>query len=220
MSSSSGDSRAALELHLANLRQQRHRWPAGRLVGRDRYRWSCRRWERQLQWGCRRLGWQLVHPWQRRRDRWERRSLYRCRRRADRREWRRTCWRQRRISRGARWLWCGWIDDVRGIDRDRRFHRCFRWSGRGGHRGDVWKGRSSRDGGQCRNRRRRQRRQHGDGRHIKHLHDRGFLDRRSAVHLEQRGKRRQRLLLSTVVHWRLRSHDCRWCRRQVQRHME
>ena len=106
------------------------RWRGGRLVGRDRYRRSLDR--------------RLVRHWQRRIDRWDRRPVYRCGRRVDRRE---------------RRLRCRRIDGVRGIDRDRRFRRCFRWPGRVGRRGDVWKGRSIWDGRQCRKRRRRQRRQ-------------------------------------------------------------
>jgi hypothetical protein len=64
----------------------------------------------------------------------------------------------RRSRRGARWLRCGRIDDVRGINRNRRLCRCLRWPGRVRRRGHVWKGRSIGNGGQCRNRRRRQRR--------------------------------------------------------------
>ena len=82
----------------------------------------------------------LVRRWQR----WiDRRPAYRCRR--------------QRIDRRRRWLRSGRIDGVGGIVRDRG----FRWPGRVGRRGDVWKGRSIWNGRHYGNRRRWQRRQHG-----------------------------------------------------------
>ena len=147
-------------------------------------------------------------------------SPYRYRRRVDRWQRRLADRRWRRIDRGSRRLRSGRIDGVRGIARDRGFRRCFWWPGRIGRRGDVWKGRSIWNGRQCRKWRRRNRRQHGDGRHLERLLAGRSLDRRSAVQLEQRWQCRQRLLLSIVVQRRIRIHDRRWRRRQVQRHLE